>query len=278
MKRTTIAALGVATAAGAALGARTWMQRGTAVSLPSPAPANVVPLVVPGFVVHERVTGQADPTRSLPLVLVLHGIGADERQLVPYTDTGVPARLVYIRGPVRSSDAEDAKYSYLVPRFAGDRAKFLAAAEDMAARLLQALGTIASQRAVSRTLVLGYSQGGHLAWLLAGSGRFDVALPIAGALPTGYQPPLSTGRTILRGVHGEQDRTLPALAGAATFLAFQTAGYKGSLARVRGTHALTTLGRHIKAQLTEALAPTPARAPGPTLKDGLDALRARFGR
>lgn len=278
MKRTTIAALGVATAAGAALGARTWMQREAAVSLPAPMPANLVPLVVPGFVVHERVTGQADPMRPLPLVLVLHGIGADERQLLPHTDTGVPARLVYIRGPVRSSDAESALYSYFAPRFAGDRAKFLAAAEDMAAKLLQALGTIASQRAVSRTLVLGYSQGGHLAWLLAASGRFDVAMPVAGALPTGYQPPPSTGRTILRGVHGEQDRTLPALAGAATFLAFQAAGYKGSLARVKGTHALTTLGHHIKSTLTEALAPTPAPTPNPTLQAAIAAVRARLRR
>jgi hypothetical protein len=78
----------------------------------------------------------------------------------------------------------------------------------------------------------------HLAWLLAASGRFDIAMPIAGALPTGYQPPPSTGRTILRGVHGEQDRTLPALAGEATFLAFLAVGYRHAVRppRVRLDH------------------------------------------
>ena len=36
-------------------------------------------------------------------------------------------------------------------------------------------------------LVLGYSQGGHVAWLLAATGRFEVVIPVSGALAPGYQ-------------------------------------------------------------------------------------------
>ena len=59
-----------------------------------PAPTPNLSLRVPGFPVLERITGGADPAQPLPLVLVLHGIGGGEEQLVPYTNLKVPARLV----------------------------------------------------------------------------------------------------------------------------------------------------------------------------------------
>lgn len=256
MKRSTLAAAAGVTVAGAALGVRAWMQRQATMALPPASQAGQMALVVPGFTVLEQITGQADPVRPLPLVLVLHGVGADERQLVPHTGVTDPARLVYVRGPL----AEASSFSYFAPRFKGERGPFLAAVEDMAGRMVRVLDVIASQRAISRTIVLGYSQGGHIAWMLATTGRFDVALPISGALPADYQPPRSVGRTVIRGVHGEQDKTLPVSAGTATFRAFQATGYQGSLARVHGTHALSTsLGRHIKTTLSEVLAPNPLR-------------------
>jgi predicted esterase len=56
-------------------------------------------------------------------------------------------------------------------------------------------------------------------------------------------------------MHGEDDRTLPATAGAATFRAFSTAGYKGDFSRVRAGHSLATLGQHIAPLLTATLSP-----------------------
>jgi predicted esterase len=108
--------------------------------------------------------------------------------------------------------------------------------------------------------VLGYSQGGHVAWLLPATGRFDVVLPVSGALVPGYQPP-PPGATTIRALHGEDDRTLPATAGAVTFRAFSTAGYKGDFSRVRAGHALATLGKHIAPLLTATLSPQSAHAP-----------------
>jgi dienelactone hydrolase len=55
----------------------------------------------------------------------------------------------------------------------------MAEVEAMAAQILCVADTIASQRAVTRTLVLGYSQGGHVAWLLAATGRFEVVISVS---------------------------------------------------------------------------------------------------
>ena len=77
-----------------------------------------------------------------------------------------------------------------------------------------------------------------------------------------YQPPPPTGTTTIRAIHGEDDRTLPATAGAATFRSFSTAGYKGDFSRVKAGHSLTTLGKHIAPLLTATLDPQPTRAIG----------------
>jgi predicted esterase len=179
---------------------------------------------------------------------------------VPYTNLKVPARLVYVRGPVANGTAPNAGHSYFKARFTA--AGFMAEVEAMAAQIVRVADTIASQRAVTRTLVLGYSQGGHVAWLLAATGRFDVVLPVSGALAPSYQPPPPTGTTTIRAMHGEDDRTLPATAGAVTFRAFSAAGYKGDFSRVRAGHALATLGQHIAPLLTATLSPQPARPIG----------------
>ena len=70
--------------------------------------------------------------------------------------------------------------------------------------------------------------------------------------------------TTIRAIHGEDDRTLPATAGAVTFRAFSAAGYKGDFSRVRAGHALTTLGKHLAPLLTATLNPQPARPIGLT--------------
>jgi len=258
MKSTTIAVAAGTAVAGAALSLRALMRRRAIAGLPSPTPN--LSLRVPGFPVLERITGGVDPAQPMPLVLILHGIGGSEEQLVPYTSLKVPARLVYVRGPISNGVGPNAGYSYFNARFAATG--FMAEAEVMAAQLVRVADTIASQRAVTRTLVLGYSQGGHLAWLLATTGRFDVVLPVSGALVPGYQPPPPTGITTIHALHGEDDRALPATAGAVTFRAFSTAGYKGDFSRVPAGHALMTLGKHIAPLLTAPLTPRPARTPG----------------
>jgi predicted esterase len=98
--------------------------------------------------------------------------------------------------------------------------------------------------------------------LLAGTGRFDVVIPVSGALAVGYQPPPSTGRTMIHAIHGEDDRTLPATASAATFRAFTAAGYIGDYKRVHAGHSLTTIGDFIAPILSASIDPKPVRKVG----------------
>lgn len=111
-----------------------------------------------------------------------------------------------------------------------------------------------------RTLVLGYSQRGHLACVLAATGRFDVVLPLSGALGPGYQSPPPTGGMTIRALQGEEDRTIPATAGEAAFRAFTAAVDKGDCSRVWAGHVLATLGKHITQLLTATPSPQPAPA------------------
>lgn len=87
-------------------------------------------------------------------------------------------------------------------------------------------------------------------------------LPVSGALAPGYEPPPPTGITTIRAMHGEDDGTLPATAGAATFRAFSAAGYKGDFSRVKAGHSLTTLGKHIAPLLTATPSPAPTQTIG----------------
>ncbi len=86
---------------------------------------------------------------------------------------------------------------------------------------------------------------------------------MSGALAPGFQPPPPMGATTIRALHGEDDRTLPATAGAATFRAFSAAGYKGDFSRVKAGHALATIGKHIAPLLTATLSPPITRPIGP---------------
>ena len=138
----------------------------------------------------------------------------------------------------------------------------MAEAAAAAAEIVRAADTVASQRAVTRTLVLGYSQGGHIAWLLMGTGRFDIVIPVSGALVNTYQPPPSTGRTTIHALHGEDDRTVPPTASAAIFRAFTAAGYRGDYKRVHAGHSLTTIGDYIAPILSASIEPKPTRTPG----------------
>ncbi len=255
MKRTTIALAAGATVTGLALGVRALMQRQATATLAAPTPN--LALSVPGFAVLERITGGVDPAQPMPLVLVLHGIGGGAAQLDPYTRIKAPARLVHVRGSVNTRGGG---HSYFAARF--NTPTFMAEAAAAAVEILRVADTVASQRAVTRTLVLGYSQGGHIAWLLAGTGRFDIVIPVSGALAASYQPPPSTGRTSIHAIHGEDDRTLPATASAATFRTFTAAGYRGDYKRVRAGHSLTTIGDYIAPLLSASIDPKPARTLG----------------
>lgn len=250
MKRTMVWAGLAAGAVGAGLWAKKKYAPGVSLA-PAISPSQV-PLVVPGRVAVERVLGTTDPTAPLPLVLALHGVSADETQLAPYVLSDTPVRVVFLRGGLASGRG----FQWFRARIKGPSAAFVAQLSQTAADVLAALDTIASQRAVSRRIVLGYSQGAHLAWWLATTGRLDHVIAVSGALPPGVPLPRSGSTTRIEAAHGTRDPVVPFSAGQATARMFEAAGYPVRFTSITlASHALSGIGHTIAPALAAALRP-----------------------
>ena len=219
-----------------------------------------VPLMVPGRVAVERVMGAADPSSELPLVVALHGVSADEAQLAPFILTDQPVRVVLLRGGLASGRG----FQWIKARYKDPPAVFLEQVAQGAADVLAAIDTIASQRPVSKRIVLGYSQGAHLAWWLATTGRVDHVIAVSGALPAGVPLPRSSSTVRTEAAHGTRDPVIPFAAGQATAKLFEAAGYTVRFTSVSlAGHALSGIGHTIAPALQAALRPPSAAAPRP---------------
>lgn len=239
MKRTMV--VGGLVAAGA-VGAGLWLRRqagGLPKLLPVEPEGNHVPLVVPGRFAVERVLGGGDLGTPLPLVLVLHGVGADETQLAPYILTDRPMRVVLLRGWVASGNG----FQWFGARYKAGGAEFLSAVSRAAADVLAALDHIAAQRRITERIVVGYSQGAHLAWWLATTGRVDRVVAMSGALPASFKPPRPPRKVRIEAVHGMRDTVIPYGAAQATARNFEAAGYAVRLTPMRlAGHGLSGMG------------------------------------
>ncbi|MEZ4437084.1 MAG: alpha/beta fold hydrolase [bacterium] len=197
----------------------------------------------------ERVIG-GEERGPLPLVLVLHGVGADETQLAPYVSADRPTRFVFLRGTLASGRG----YQWFAARFKGDAPTFAAQLYRATAEVLQALDAIASQREIARTVVLGYSQGAHVAWWLATTGRVDRVIAVSGALPAGMRPPAARRPPQIEALHGTRDLVVPFAAGQATARAFEAAGYPVRFRPLRlGGHSLSSIGQEVAPAITGRL-------------------------
>lgn len=256
MKRVVLGGLAVA----GVVGVRTWLKSQALrrfQHLPVEPEPTGVPLVVPNRVAVERVLGGSDLGTPLPLVLVLHGVGADETQLGPYVVTDRPMRLVFLRGSLATGNG----FQWFGARLKDNPAQLLASVSKAAADVLATLDLIASQRRITQRIVVGYSQGAHIAWWLATTGRVDRVVAMSGGLPASFKPPRPPRPVRIEAVHGMRDPVVPYSAGQATARAFQAAGYNVKLTTRRlAGHGLSGMG--------DALAPALARA----LADGAAGL------
>lgn len=239
-----------ASLAAGALGAGVWAARRRLTRVPAPlAEPAAIPLLLPGRVALERVFGpaSADP---LPLILVLHGVAADEQQLLPHVRLDTPARVVFLRAPLALRKG----FQWFPARFRDGADMIGPQLARASADILAIFDTIAAQRPVARRIVLGYSQGAHLAWWLATSGRVDHVIAASGALP--MTPPRPRAALTIHALHGTQDRVVPFASGRKTATAFEAAGYRVRFTPVRfAAHNLRTLGHAIAPALRAALTP-----------------------
>lgn len=221
----------------------------------TPPPKNR--LVVPdNMVVWE--TGSMDP--GVPVAVVLHGIGGSETQLVPYA-TAPLFRFVHVRGPIKSGKG----FQYMKNRLAqSESTVFIAEARTVVEYLRPVFQAIAALNP-AEVIVIGYSQGGHVAWMLAESQLVDRALIIAGGLPPSYRPKAPHQTTRIHALGGSKDNVVKWTSVLATADNFASAGYVVSRSQRTGLgHALTSIGPTINDALVSLFEAAPATSPTPT--------------
>jgi predicted esterase len=174
-----------------------------------------------------------------PLLIVLHGREGTEKQLVPFVPLDLRARVFFLRGNIPGPKMMN-RWSFFAPRYKDPEVELVAAMAPAIETLRAALLQLRARYPTTGALVLGGSQGGHLAYALAAQGDVDGAVAVSGALPPPLRP-LGAGSAGVIGIHGTADTTVPAAAGKATVGAFKAAGYPlvEWIPIAKGTHALT---------------------------------------
>jgi len=208
------------------------------------------------FRVLEGVIGPAEVDAPLPLVVELHGYGDAPRVPVgPYLAVSRPYRMVLPAGPVAVGDGR-AWSSIRVRDGQPD-----ALARDLAARLEPLARLVETVRAVrptaGPTLLVGFSQGGHLALALATRrpDLFDLALPMASWLPPPLEPAGPPGRTVIHAIHARDDERVPYPPSAALLERLRATGWDVTLETIEGTHAVSPdIEAFVLRELSRALA------------------------
>jgi phospholipase/carboxylesterase len=189
----------------------------------------------------ESVVGTDEVERPLPMVVALHGFGDGPHVPEgPYLGRARAYRFVMPEGPA----VVDAGRAWSPLRVRDDRPAELAA--DLAARteeiltLLEVL--IVARPTRGRPILVGFSQGGHLALAIATRRPevASVALPMAAWLPPGLEPTAPPpSPTRLRGIHAREDERVPFAPTEALYARLLALGWDARLEVVDGGHAPT---------------------------------------
>jgi predicted esterase len=185
-----------------------------------------------------------------PLIVFLHGPGGYPGQLERWVAPPV-GPFVSFRGVHEYRGG----YQWLTSRLQQTPAPaFLAEAEGVAQQLAAAIEDKRTHFGVTRSVVVGHSQGGHLAWLLAAMGVVDGAVIASGALPESFTPPKPTRPIEIAALAGTEDKTVPWPLVDSTRARFVAAGYAATATQVKGGHALQAIGPHLGPALVDVLA------------------------
>lgn len=160
-----------------------------------------------------QVVGPAGSGDRLPLLVVLHGAGADEEDLDGvFADFTVPVRVVSFRAPERSGSG----YVWAYGRGA-DREEAREAHQQMFRDVAESLAVGADEVAArypteGKPMVFGFSQGASMAWYLGAHHpeHFAAVFAVAGAV----NPELLEGLHVARrppffAYHGRKDGVVP---------------------------------------------------------------------
>jgi len=191
---------------------------------------------------------------SAPLVLFLHDRDADETQLAGLVPPEmVNARLAFLRGPIETTDGFrwfDADLGQV-----GDPS--VALQIEAATNVVSAAGQelVKQFPGTSEVYVVGFGQGGAIAYRLAARGEIAKALPVAGGLPSTLLIGDKSTKTNVWAVHGQNDQIVPLPIDEATIesFIFKTPSVAKLTVVPGGTHTLASLQAQIGTALVEML-------------------------
>lgn len=206
------------------------------------------------------------PNAELPLIVYIHGRG--DRPRVPQRDVyglDTPVRLILPRGPERYGRG----WAWApVSAHRGESPALLEGLDASARALSEALLEWRARHPTrGKPIVVGFSQGGMLAMLLAvrEPAALARAIPLAGWLPPSFLPPPADPYAVkapIIALHGEDDPILGAARTARTVEALAGRGYPATFESYPGVgHELSDAMRaRLRALLEEALRELPERA------------------
>jgi phospholipase/carboxylesterase len=189
----------------------------------------------------EVVVGTDEVDATLPMVLALHGFADGPRVPDgPYLGRARPYRMVLPEGPVEVA----AGRAWSAWRVLDERPDELAYDLDaQVAPLVELVEILRIARPTrGRPVLLGYSQGGHLALTLAvrSPRTFARAIPMAAWLPPALLPAAPPEVPLpIRGVHARDDERVPIALTEAVYGALAERGWDAQLEIVPGAHAPT---------------------------------------
>ena len=176
----------------------------------------------------ERTSGGASAEDTLPMLIVLHGLGdTPEDFLELFAGLREKARVIAVRAPDPWSVGTS---WYPIHGTPSEKSRAIRRRADAVAELARTLPR--ARPTVGKPVVSGFSQGGVLSFALAAdhAALFRAALPIAGAwpsdLPTPTKPP--PGFSVLA-FHGERDRRIPFADGEDAVKRLASAGYHATM-------------------------------------------------
>lgn len=197
-----------------------------------------------------RMTSQVQAGAQAPLVVLLHGRDGNEDQLGALTPKDLPVRVLALRGA-----GADGKYKFYAPASTAPPAELATAVRSAADQVQAAIAAARASQPTTKVVVVGYSQGGSIAYELAARGVVDGVVVAAGFFPEPAYPTKNTPTRIFA-VHGSLDKTVSLATGRAAFDSFVDAAV-AAVAEFEevpdGTHALATLADTTTLMLLEAL-------------------------
>lgn len=233
--------------------------------LASPRPDSLprASAVVGGLEYTEVVTGGASLDEPLPTVVALHGRGGGIAQLRRELERlRTPIRLIVPRGPIRLDGNRRAWFRDPVRH--GSSTQLAGAAEGATNDLARLLQHVRRARPTcGEPVVVGWSQGGVLAFLLAleRPGLIDRAIVVGGSVPDALVPEHLMPHAPITALHGTRDSRVPYPQTRALAHELQSMGFSVELHPYRdATHQLTApMRRELRTMIRSRAASLGAR-------------------